>query len=264
MPLAQLPKKPVGRPRKYTKEAAAEAKRASNQRSRQRKRLLHPARPTDFIAYEPAHPNVPNNTPASGLRISTDIPIPAEDDVQETTSNQNLRPIFLLPMPSPDEAITAHISEIQQNERASNPERDEYEAEIAHQLIIMEAEAVESLIQMAGTKVLRQDKDADGLAVLERQTTNDTPMLEEGEEICNEEPLNFCFPAVAIDESILFQGDNDDIDASDTSNIAENIPRSQENLLPPHTPIQQQTQTTSISSSNSKTKNANRRSTSFP
>jgi hypothetical protein len=130
MPPAQIPKKLSSRPRKYTKEAAVEAKRVSNQRSRQRKHLLHPPSPVDFIAYKPTHPDVPTNTPASGLRTSPDIPIPIEDNTQEANNTPNTRPISLPPIQLPDDAITAHINLIRQNEREINLERDKYESEI--------------------------------------------------------------------------------------------------------------------------------------
>ena len=69
-------KKSRGRPRKFTQEEAAASRRESDRLSKVRRR--HPritAGPSDFIAYEPPPSDVPANTPASGLRLNSDIPV---------------------------------------------------------------------------------------------------------------------------------------------------------------------------------------------
>jgi hypothetical protein len=253
-------KKSGGRPKKYT--TSDDARKANVEGNRRRRQIkAHQSQgPANFIAFEPPlHTDIPADTCAdTGLR--TNILIPHEPRTQPVGTSQidipqHLRPISPPPIQLANEAIATQINQIRINERVSNLERDKYETEIAHQLNIMEVEAGGSL---------HQDKEADGLALLEKPTTTTTLMPKEGEEMCNEELLNSCFPMVSIEESILSWGDNDSIDVSDTSNVAENISRSQDNTLLFQTPIQHKTQTPSISSSNSKTKSANKRSISFP
>jgi hypothetical protein len=241
------PKKRGGRPKKHKTDLdAAEAARESKLRSyhRSRQAVLQIVGPASFIAYEPVHPDIPIDTPASGLRISTDIPIHAEDDAQQTTSTQSMRPVSLPPMQPPDEVIAAQINQIRQNEHELNLERNEHESEIHQQLVEMEKAAVESLMQMAST----------------------AGKSENGEEnrICVKEPLISCLSANnPIEEPILSWGD-DSFEASDTSNIAEDISRSQENVLLSYTPVQRPVPTPSTPSSNQSNKSANSRRITFP
>ena len=85
-------------------------------------------------------------------------------------------------------------------------------------------------MQIASIKPLYKDQEADSLALVEKQTANNIDILEKSKEIYNKEPLNSCFLANTIEEPILLQGDNS-INALDTSNRAENILRSLENIL---------------------------------
>ena len=87
-----LPKNPGGRRRKYATDVEARAADISKKQDcHERAKLL--AGPADFIAYEPPHPDVPATTPPSGLRTSSDIRIPLDDDIQQDHVPQTVRPI---------------------------------------------------------------------------------------------------------------------------------------------------------------------------
>jgi hypothetical protein len=196
-----------GRPKKYTTSDDARKANVEGNRRRQQTKASKPQGPADFIAFDPPlHTDIPPDTSANtGLR--TDISIPYEPGTQHTETSQidippNLRPISPPPTQLADEDIDTQLNQIRIDERTSNIERNEYEAEIADQLNVIEIEAVEGLIQMAGTQELHQDEGVDSLAPMGRRTTDNTHGLE-GDEIYNKESLNSCFPAVSIEEAIV-------------------------------------------------------------
>jgi hypothetical protein len=150
MPLDNHSKKPGGRPRKHSSAAAAiEAKKQSDRR--RYLRSLQTQAPADFVAFEPPHPDIPTDTPLSGLRTSSDIRIPSDVDAQIDVPT-NLRPISPPPTQPPlsdkDAGMAEQITQIRIDEEQSNFERAEYEAEISQQLNEMDAATVEILMGM--------------------------------------------------------------------------------------------------------------------
>jgi hypothetical protein len=134
------PKPPGGRPRKYQSQEEAKKADLEKRRLRRQRAQLFPG-PADFIAYEPLHPDIPLDTPPSGLRISPDIPIPLDKDVQQSDaalpSYQAISPPPTQqrrPMPDEDAEVASQIRQIRINEQEANLEQGEYEAEILQQL----------------------------------------------------------------------------------------------------------------------------------
>lgn len=209
-----MPPKPTGgRPRKY--QSQEEAKRADLEKRRlrrQKAQLL--AGPTDFIIYEPPHPDIPTDTPTSGLRTSPDIQIPQDVDTQvEIDSPTNTRPISPSQtqqrLTSNDVEIAEQITQIRIAEQETNVERVEYEAEIAQILIGMRSANTTSEVEGAGagetSKSPKEERLVDELAITELQGLNTTG---EGERVYDEdprsEPLCSCFPtAASADEPVL-------------------------------------------------------------
>jgi hypothetical protein len=153
MPLKAPLKRPLGRPRKHSSEVAAiEAKKQSD---RQRYlRSLQPQAPADFIIYEPPLPELPTETPPTGVRTSPDIRIPLDNDSQQDDAPDSPGPSTLLTatrrgLRDDDAEVAAQIKQIQIDEQESNIERGEYDAAISQRLSEMEAAAVGTLLQMS-------------------------------------------------------------------------------------------------------------------
>jgi hypothetical protein len=204
MSLNQALMKAGGRPRKYsTKEAAAQAKRESNRRSRQR--LHQPIGPADFIAYEPPlHPDVPTETPPeTGLRTNINIPIPPRNARQDDVP-QYLRPISppptQLPTSGDDAKLAEQIEQIRVDEQESIAERKEYDAEIANILLGM-----------------RSDKMIDKTAGSELQEIGEAEAAATGETANEEDSQRSCFTQLAFKEEPIMW-DNNSVAASFTSN----------------------------------------------
>lgn len=157
-----------GRPKKYA--SVAEARRANIEGNRRRRRLHPSTGPADFIAFEPSLPSdVPATTqPEIGLRVSQDIRIPPEHDIQEYDAKEpDARPILpqtppqaIDPLGTQEEAdIARRVREIQTNEYEDNMEDADYDAEIAVRLKAMTAadhEAAEALRALQGGYTERQ------------------------------------------------------------------------------------------------------------
>lgn len=149
------PKKPGGRPRKHaTSDAATQARKASDRRRYERSRQPHA--PSDFIMYEPPLPcNIPVDTPPqTGLRISLNIQVPPEHDIQSyDTCEENLPPSAPVQEACPptlqddanDAETTQRIQQIQKYEQENSAEQEEYEARVAAQMTAADYEAAETL-----------------------------------------------------------------------------------------------------------------------
>ena len=267
-------KKAGGRPRKYTTTEAAKQANLENGHRRYQQ-LLQAQGPADFIAYEPPHPDIPTDTPPSGLRTSSDIRIPPDVDVQIDIPT-NLRPISLLPTQLPlsndDAEMVEQITQIRIDEQKSNFERVEYEAEISQQLNEMDAATAQILMGMrsANTTSVAEETRAGETSRLSNkeglvddsvttglQTIEGSNTTGEGEKVYNEELLHSCFSTVASVDEPIVTWDNNSIAASNTSNRPENIVVSQ-------TSSQQRSPSLhSLNRSNSN-RSTSRRSTSFP
>jgi hypothetical protein len=243
MPSGEPSKKLSGRPRKHaTKEAAAEAKREANRRWYQRSH--EPGRPADFIAFEPPTPNLPIDTPPSGLRTSSDVRIPLDDDARQAEVSEPVRPspsrTRQHPLRDEDAQLAAQVRQIQIDEEESNLERGEYDAAISQRLSEMEVASAEILMGMRGVRVPETSVLPGEEALADSSTT--TEFQKEGSDIADngvgereKEPLDFCFSTAAcIDEPIVY----DSFGASAPSNIPANIQRSHESTVPPQTPGQ--------------------------
>ncbi|KFZ15728.1 hypothetical protein V502_05438 [Pseudogymnoascus sp. VKM F-4520 (FW-2644)] len=168
-----------GRPKKYT--TAEEARRAHlDRKKRRRHQHTAPPGPVDFIAYEPTlSSDIPVDTsPQLGLRISPNIRIPPEHDVQECDTNKNnptpSSPIRTTDALSTEEdaEIARHVEQIRIDELEHDAEQADYEAEIAARLEARTAdyEAAEVLKALRsrpskglGMEASSQDSDYDVL-----------------------------------------------------------------------------------------------------
>jgi hypothetical protein len=149
------PKKLGGRPRKHaTSDAATQARKASDRRRYERSRQPHA--PSDFIMYEPPLScNIPVDTPPqTGLRISLNIQVPPEHDIQiYDTCEENHPPNAPVQEACPptlqddaNDAETTHrIQQIQKYEQENSAEQEEYEARVAAQMTAADYEAAETL-----------------------------------------------------------------------------------------------------------------------
>ena len=282
MPLDNHSKRPGGRPRKHSNATAAiEAKKQSDRR--RYLRSLQTRAPADFIAFEPPHPNIPTDTPPSGLRTSSDIQIPLDVDAQ-TDIPTNLRPISppptQLPLSGDDAEMAGQITQIRIDEQESNFERVEYEAAISQQLNEMDAATVQILMGMRSanttnlaeetradetSRLSNEERVGDDLVAIRLQMMTGPGSVGEEERICDEERLRSCLSTVASLEEPLMMWDNDSIAASNTSNRPENMKRSQENPVVVQTPTQEKSPSLQLSiKSGSKRNSSSRRSSSFP
>jgi hypothetical protein len=243
----QSPKKRGGRPRKHSTEidaaqARKESKLRSYHRSRQQSRQV--PGPPQIIFYEPLHPDIPADTPSSGLRVSSNIRIPL-DAVEESDVPENLRPISppptQIPLGENNAKVAAQIKQIQEDEQESNLERSEYDAEILQRL--NEIEAVSKL--------------------LVANTTNRVE-VGEGESICEEGSQRSGFlQTVSIDEPNLPWGNNS-ITASNSPNGLASIQGSRENTVRSQTPTQRRSPSLQSSSKSKSQQGTTRQSTPFP
>ncbi|OBT59814.1 hypothetical protein VE03_10416 [Pseudogymnoascus sp. 23342-1-I1] len=106
--------------------------------------------------YEPPLPcNIPVDTPPqTGLRISLNIQVPPEHDIQSyDTCEDNHSPSALVQKASPptlqddanDAKTTQRIQQIQKYEQDNSAEQEEYEARVAAQMTAADYEAAETL-----------------------------------------------------------------------------------------------------------------------
>ncbi|RAL58058.1 hypothetical protein DID88_009666 [Monilinia fructigena] len=211
------PKNPGGRPKKYATKAEAKAADLEKRQYRRQQARL-PAGPADFIAFEPPHPDVPTDTPPSGLRTSSGIRIPADSNVQSSDVPQNLRPISPPPTQLPpfdeDAEVAAQIKQIQVDEQEVNLERGEYEAEIAEILIGLRSANAAEEARTGG-------RGSPGKRPMEGSNT-----VGEGEDARNEEPQRSCSSQIASVDEPIMTWDNDSTAASNTSNRPASIQRS--------------------------------------
>ena len=243
----QPPKNRGGRPRKHRTDIdAAAAVRASKLRWYHQSQ--QPKGPADFIAYEPPHPNLPTDTPPSGLRTSPDIRIPLDDEAEQIDASESPRPIPLPtttrhPLRDNDKEVAAQIQQIQIEEQADNLESDEYYGAVSQRMSEMDAEAVEILMGLQSASATKGEGRAEGLKTLvspSRAAPAHLAMdgLDKGERVCDEEPLISCLlTAASIDEAVMTLG-NDSTTASTPSNRPASIQRSHESPIPPRTPSQ--------------------------
>jgi len=277
-----MPPKPSGgRPKKYQSQEEAKKADIEKRRLRRQKAQLFTG-PADFIAYEPPHPDIPTDTPPSGLRTSSDVRIPLDVDTQ-IDAPTNLQPISPPPTQPPlsgdDAEMAEQITQIRIDEQESNFERVEYEAEISRQLNEMDAATVQILMGMrsanttsvaeetrAGeaSRLSNEERVADDLATTGLRTMEGSNTAGEGERRCDEEPLHSYFSTVASVDEPIITWDNDSIDASNTSNRLENIQRSRENTVPLQTPRQPRSPSLQSSNQSNSKRSTSRRSTSFP
>jgi len=220
----QLPKKPVGRPKKHkTGGEAAKAVRESKLRwyhqSRQQSR--QPAGPADFIAYEPLlHPGVPTETPPEiGLRTNINLPVISRDDTGDNDIPLYLRPISppltQLPTVVDDPELAEQIKQIRAGEQESIVE---YDAEIAHILLGM-----------------RRDHTSHNTETSESQAIEETEVLPSGDAANGEDSQRSCLTQLSFaEESILW--DNNSVAASYTSERSETISSARVQLHVPQTP----------------------------
>ncbi|KFZ22967.1 hypothetical protein V502_02555 [Pseudogymnoascus sp. VKM F-4520 (FW-2644)] len=160
------PKKPRGRPRKHaTSDAATQARKASDRRRYERSRQPHA--PSDFIMYEPPLPcNIPVDTPPqTGLRISLNIQVPPEHDIQSYDTYEDNHPLSALvqracPLTLQDDAnnaeTTQRIQQIQKYEQENSAEQEEYKARVTAQMTAADYEAAETLKALQGKSEERQ------------------------------------------------------------------------------------------------------------
>ncbi|KFZ23653.1 hypothetical protein V502_01869 [Pseudogymnoascus sp. VKM F-4520 (FW-2644)] len=115
-----------------------------------------PHAPSDFVMYEPPLPcNILVDTPPqTSLRISLNIQVPPEHDIQGYDTYEDDHPLNALvqracPLTLYDDAnnakITRCIQQIQKDEQENNAEQEEYEARVTTQMTAADYEAAETL-----------------------------------------------------------------------------------------------------------------------
>ncbi|KAH8585656.1 hypothetical protein B0O99DRAFT_696258 [Bisporella sp. PMI_857] len=218
MALHQSPKKRGGRPRKHRSEAdAAKAVRQSKLRSYHRSRQLVGL--VSFIAYKPPHSSVPAVTPASGLRTSSDIRIPLDDNVPQNDALSSHRPISPLPTQQPpsnkDIKVATQICKIRIQEQDANLEQREYNAEISRQINKTNKAVAEILIELRFPITKEAQKEQTPAEQkkneLEYTSAGVDMLAKEGLYVAgerdtgsDEERVPFCFsPVAAVDEQSI-------------------------------------------------------------
>ncbi|KAF2622008.1 hypothetical protein BU25DRAFT_481051, partial [Macroventuria anomochaeta] len=162
-----------GRPRKYA--TAIASKEARKERDRLRYLQKHqPQCPPEFIAYEPLLPgDIPRPTPTNtGLRISSDIPIPRDRTSEHNPTLLDKHPEWQLSAaPSPvinDPEYTREVEELQEAEKEQNTELAEHNAAIAECIQELDDRVREPLMELEG--------------LYQNTSTRNTPQQEEQEE----------------------------------------------------------------------------------
>ncbi|KAH8589121.1 hypothetical protein B0O99DRAFT_600216 [Bisporella sp. PMI_857] len=185
---------------------AAEAVRQSKLRSYHRSR--QPVGPVSFIAYKPPHPSVPVETPASGLRTSSDIRIPLDDNVPQNDALSSHRPISPPPTQQPpsneDIEVATQICKIRIQEQDANPEQREYDAEISRQINETDKAVAEILMGLrfpiakeAQKKQTPAEQEKNELeyssADIDMLAKEGSYVADEGDTGCDEELCRFAF-----------------------------------------------------------------------
>jgi hypothetical protein len=246
-----------GRPRKHIADAdAAAATRESKLRFYHRSKLNGPA---DFIAYEPPPPELPTDTPPTGVRTSPDIHIPLDNDGQQDDMPGSPNPSTLptatrRALRDDDDEVAAQIKQIQIDEQESNLERGEYDTAISQRLGEIEAAAARTLLDLrsANTTSGAGVVETSVLERVELPTDPSTAGLQEDSDKADNgglaydtEPLLSCFS-------------RDGRIAAATPNRPASIERSPESTVPLHTrktpPPPSSNQSTSRQSSGKRSK----------